>query len=866
MRFALQARFLLFREASVIILVCGFKGIMYKMKFAKLQFTTLLSALAIASALLGLGGCGGGGGAPEQATTTTTLPPSTIIPVSGANSPLIGVTMTVTCANGRTGSGSVGTPSNPGEGSITVNGSCTAPILISATGSGKMRPIGAKDDGSEDVPYDPAINLPVGNVVAAFPNTAVPVNPVTALVAGQVSPATLANETASSLASKKASVASALGLPAASLDKDYRDAALAKAATLIVEVAALAVTNAATTGALPNAVTGGGTTLGAYVLEKIASQAASAGSGTLSNAATLAAALKQADPKLDATKSVAELGKIDLDAGRVNNLIATYAAGATSAADALSKIAVAAISASDANSPTPAQKALVADVTARIQEAAKEQVRNSVSKMVMNVAVAANSTTSNSVAVAQAAANNLLDAQFTAMAQAGARPADLAAKAMAVADSVTEALKTDLSAATKIFDTPPLVGNANAAAALVGQAMVAAADVTAASSPPSAANTAVAATNALRVATAIKDIVPPKPAASSISQAAYQAAFQAAVEAVANAANVATLNVADSATKANLSATLGALQVALATVINSARSSGGDTSMVELARQLARTALGASPVNFSSSVTLASVPATLPATTTTSSTSSTTLANASSTAATTTTSTASTTAAATTTTIGTTTTTTALMGGYFGIAGDSISFNGSSCGLAAFSNGGCLASSTTTGTESISFNLNPVGSLGDPGTTSFGLEVSGLAADLRLLRVGISAISLIYSNRTVWLTVPSTAEMYVYGRDGLGQLEANITFTSNIGQYVQISNNVFTFSYGALLNTLKGLGGSLFGDLDIRTGTFNIKTVLSSNFVITKAGGVSLSIGTVSIPNTSFTVTGPTIEGEVTLQ
>ena len=536
MRFALQARFLLFREASVIILVCGFKGIMYKMKFAKLQFTTLLSALAIASALLGLGGCGGGGGAPEQATTTTTLPPSTIIPVSGANSPLIGVTMTVTCANGRTGSGSVGTPSNPGEGSITVNGSCTAPILISATGSGKMRPIGAKDDGSEDVPYDPAINLPVGNVVAAFPNTAVPVNPVTALVAGQVSPATLANETASSLASKKASVASALGLPAASLDKDYRDAALAKAATLIVEVAALAVTNAATTGALPNAVTGGGTTLGAYVLEKIASQAASAGSGTLSNAATLAAALKQADPKLDATKSVAELGKIDLDAGRVNNLIATYAAGATSAADALSKIAVAAISASDANSPTPAQKALVADVTARIQEAAKEQVRNSVSKMVMNVAVAANSTTSNSVAVAQAAANNLLDAQFTAMAQAGARPADLAAKAMAVADSVTEALKTDLSAATKIFDTPPLVGNANAAAALVGQAMVAAADVTAASSPPSAANTAVAATNALRVATAIKDIVPPKPAASSISQAAYQAAFQAAVEAVADRA------------------------------------------------------------------------------------------------------------------------------------------------------------------------------------------------------------------------------------------------------------------------------------------------------------------------------------------
>ena len=836
------------------------------MNRSKFRSVSLL-ALTVTAASLGLiAGCGGGGGG-SAAVTTTTVAATTTIPVTGANSPFIGVTMTATCANGAVGSGTVGTSASPGEGSITVNGQCTTPILISATGAGKMRPIGAKADGSEDVPYDPAINLPLGNVITTVPSTGVPVNPVTALVAGQVALSSLASETASSVALKKLSVANALGLPVASLDADYRDAALARTAAVLAEVASLAAINAATAGALPGAVASG-TSLGAYIQEKLTAQVAIAGSGTLVNAATLAAALKLADAKLDATTVTADLSKIDNDAGRVHNLIATYAAGATSAADALNKIASAATAAANATSPSVAQMNLLIDVAARVRESARSQMRNSAAKIVADVVLAGNSTTSNSVAVAQAAASNLLDAQFTLMAQTGAKPADLAAKAKAAADSIAAAIKTDLTASSRIFGTAPPVGNVNAAAALVGQAMSAAAGITAASAAASPADVVAAAANNLRVVSALKDIVPPRPAASAISQLAYQAAFQAAIGAVAGAANPATLNAADSATRANLNTVATALQLALLTAINSAGDTS-DRSLVTLAQQLARTALGTTALSFSSSVTLAAVPSTLPTTTSTTSTSSTTLANTSSTSAGTTTSTSATTTttapSTSTTTTSSTTTTTLIHGSYFGIAGDAISFNGTSCLLSAFSTTGCTASSTVSGTESISFSMNPAGSLGDPGTTSFGLEVAGVSADSRILRIGISGISLLYSNRNVWLIVPSSAEMVVYGRDTTGLVEANITLTSNIDQYIQISSNTFTFNYGALLTTLNGLGGALFTNLDIRTGTFTVKTVLSSNFVIAKTGGIPLSNGNVSVTNTSFTVTGPMISGKVSL-
>src|SRR5689334_9208905 len=115
---------------------------------AKLVLTPIAAAVIGAFVLYGCGSSGGGGG-------TT----SVAVPVAGANSPFIGVTMKVTCANGNTGQGLVGTSALPGEGIINVSGACTAPIRIEAIGAGKMRPIGAKGDGSEDVVYDPAINL-----------------------------------------------------------------------------------------------------------------------------------------------------------------------------------------------------------------------------------------------------------------------------------------------------------------------------------------------------------------------------------------------------------------------------------------------------------------------------------------------------------------------------------------------------------------------------------------------------------------------------------------------------------------------------------------------------------------------------------
>ena len=166
------------------------------------------------------------------------------ITIAAANSPLIGVPVITTCSNGVTIASTIGTNDNPGIGEVklrsTVAGSeaaCLPPLRIEASGPGKMRPIGAKSDGSEDVPYDPAVNLPLSTVIAdGGPNF--PMNPLTTLVANQVT--SLGSENSTTIAAKKGQIARALGLSTADLEQDYRNANVAAASTMIVEVAALA--------------------------------------------------------------------------------------------------------------------------------------------------------------------------------------------------------------------------------------------------------------------------------------------------------------------------------------------------------------------------------------------------------------------------------------------------------------------------------------------------------------------------------------------------------------------------------------------------------------------------------------------------
>lgn len=298
---------------------------MERKKISVGKFTARLPTMAVAIIAAAVVGCGGGGGGGGSTTTK--------IHVEAANSPFIGVMMKVECANGLSREGLVGDTANPGAGVVTVAGTCTAPIKVTAVGIGKMRPIGAKADGSQDMVYDPAVNLPISAIWMALPSATNPVsvNPVTSLVAYQVAPAgmtaaQLAALSPATVNASKTAVAAALGLADANMDNDYRTAAVAAAATRIVEVAALAAANSASSGLTPAGV-GTNKSLGQFMVERL-TIAANAGA-PLTSAAGIANVFV-ADAGLDVTvdPAVASNGVIDTDAARVSNFITQAASNA----------------------------------------------------------------------------------------------------------------------------------------------------------------------------------------------------------------------------------------------------------------------------------------------------------------------------------------------------------------------------------------------------------------------------------------------------------------------------------------------------------------------------------------------------------
>lgn len=121
--------------------------------------------------------------------------------------------------------------------------------------------------------------------------------------------------------------------------------------------------------------------------------------------------------------------------------------------------------------------------------------------------------------------------------------------------------------------------------------------------------------------------------------------------------------------------------------------------------------------------------------------------------------------------------------------------------------------------------------------------------------------------------MPGSAVLSIYGKSSDGLTTANATITNGIDQYVQVNSNVFSFNFGAVLSKLTSAGlttpttgSSTFQNLQNKTGTFNVKAVLSSDVVVAKTSGVPLSTGSVTVTNnTSATVSGNMIQGIVTI-
>ncbi len=493
-----------------------------------------------------LAGCLGDSGGTVGTTTS--------IPVAGANSPLIGVMVQVDCANGASGTGPVGTNAAPGVGTVTVNGTCTPPVKITAIGAGMMRPVGAPADGSGDVTYDPAVNLPVTAISSTIPTPTSPitVDPVTTLVAnnalnalGMASGTTLAAQlsnaaligNAGKLATAQATVAGALGIPVGSINNQYNDPDIAAASTRLTEIAALAASGVTT---IPSDVANGKQTMGQYVAIQLATAAGIDGA-SLTTASGVASALKTATTPqggtaaidVTANPAVAANGAIDNDAGRVSNIIknATTVTGTNpaSAADMLVTVITASTAPAGGLTGTEAaaQDQVKTDIPAHLTKEKEDEIRNTTVALAAGI-IAANagracgtsaaaSTCLDTTArdnlnlVAIAAAEKLKKDILAKLAGGGATAPDLLAQVKAVGDAIKTVVAND--SGTGVFSTPPAVGigSSGLAAALVGKLESDTRNVTVATPPT--VPTATLAMDATTVATAINNsfTTPPAP-------------------------------------------------------------------------------------------------------------------------------------------------------------------------------------------------------------------------------------------------------------------------------------------------------------------------------------------------------------------
>jgi hypothetical protein len=216
--------------------------------------------------------------------------------------------MTAHCSNDVSASTTVGSEV-PGEGTITLPSTCVPPIVVSATGAGKMRPLGAKADGTEDIAYDPNVNLPISNIFDAPPatGTSVTANPVTTLVTNVV-------QSGLSIADAKAKVEAALGMDSGDADKDYRDPNVAEASVRLAFMTALASEKLTSAGHGSD-----GKPLGQLVADTLVAGVITGSAGALQNASGIALALKD---KVDVTTDLSVTGgEIDNDSLRVYNML-----------------------------------------------------------------------------------------------------------------------------------------------------------------------------------------------------------------------------------------------------------------------------------------------------------------------------------------------------------------------------------------------------------------------------------------------------------------------------------------------------------------------------------------------------------------
>lgn len=289
----------------------------------------------VVAAAFALYGCGSSGG---STPVTAAVPTATVVaPV--VNTPLDGVTVTLTCADGTSGGSATAVK---GSVSISVPTTCLAPYTMAVSGKGTMAGPDLKFGTDDDEAYDSALRTALKSVVqstdlglaagaaltAGASVTAPTIDSLTTMVAEKLAKA---NPSSTEIDAAKTAVAGVTGIAAADLYKNpMSNGAVFKAATLVNEMVASAMKAdpTKTPAGLIKAMAASAT---AKLTDTTIDPAAMMGMSA-ANAAIMQAQMATMQAKADAMKSIADAVAANVASASQAGLMPADAAKALTAA------------------------------------------------------------------------------------------------------------------------------------------------------------------------------------------------------------------------------------------------------------------------------------------------------------------------------------------------------------------------------------------------------------------------------------------------------------------------------------------------------------------------------------------------------
>jgi hypothetical protein len=210
------------------------------------------------------------------------------------------------------------------------------------------------------------------------------------------------------------------------------------------------------------------------------------------------------------------------------------------------------------------------------------------------------------------------------------------------------------------------------------------------------------------------------------------------------------------------------------------------------------------------------------------------------------------------------TVTTSAVTNYLALSNDSIAFNATPYGLRALAAGPTLA-----GLETIGITLDVNGTPLPDVTSAIVLELVERGGDGRKLQLMIDQVKIkLDAQQQLSVTVPSNSRVYAYGYTRNGT-EVNLTITDLAFTPIRVANNGFTLNYTNMVNKVMAsadLNGRSTAErfLAIK-GNFDFRVIVAK-VNIRRTDGTAYASETVRITNTSQTVTGAAVTGNLTIQ